>query len=94
MVRREGVVERHYIPSWVKGEMFGDIVENDPIKVSGEVGAFTFLHTHVKDGVVTDIIAHGGTNGHETVRAFRPERVSKVVAKRSRRKATADVDEG
>lgn len=94
MVRREGVVERHYIPSWVKGEAFGEIVENDPIKVAGEVGSFTFLYTHVKDGVVTDIIAHGGTNGHETMRAFRPERVTKIVAKRSRRKATAGVNEG
>jgi len=95
MARRNvGVIEPNYIPSWHKEELWGDIVSGDPVKVKGEQGAFTFKHTHVKEGEVIAVIVYGGTYGNTTFRAFYPDKVTKIVAKTKRkRKSSAQESE-
>jgi hypothetical protein len=71
-----------YTPQWVAVEEWKDLVAGDTIKVSGERGDFRFISAHVIDGEAISIIAHGGVYGHTTMRAFYPNRVTKVRAKR------------
>jgi len=95
MARRNIVVmEPQYKPSWQIEELWGDLVPGDPVKVKGEMGSFTFKHTHVKEGEVIAVIVYGGTHGNTTFRAFYPEKVTKIVAKAKRkRKGSAQENE-
>jgi len=95
MARRNvsSVIEPNYTPSWHKEEVWGEINPDDPVKVKGQLGAFVFKHTHVKDEEVIAVIVYGGTNGNTTFRAFYPDRVTKIVPKTKRKRRTKDEDE-
>jgi len=56
------------------------------LKVSGERGAFRFVRhvTNVRTGA-TWLDVYGGAPGHETMRAFYPERVTRVSRSQSMR---------
>jgi hypothetical protein len=71
-------------------KIWGEIAEGDAIKVTGERGKFTFTSVYLHDGVVTSVNAIGGMDGHNEFRSFRPERVKKVVVKKSRKKEVVE----
>ena len=86
MARRitTAVITPHYTPAWVTVLEWNGLTPNDPVKVTGERGDFTFISAHEKDGEVIAVNVYGGLNGHKMCRSFYPSKVSKKAVKRSR----------
>ena len=94
MVKRSGAVATaNYIPKWTRSLEWNDIGVGEQVKVVNERGSFTFTEAHVQDGAVIAVGVYGGTSGNETVRFFRPERVTKFPKKRTRKTALTDSEE-
>lgn len=90
MARRDSnaVVQAHYVPSYTVVDEWEGCTAGDIVKVTGERGDFTFRNAHFKDGAFIAVIVHGGVHGHQTVRAFRPERCKKVNKRKKRETAS------
>lgn len=84
MARQSAVlpIEPAYTPAWTAVEEWNGLAVGDTIKVAGQRGEFKFISAHVIDGEAISIIAHGGVYGHTTMRAFYPDRVTKVKRRR------------
>jgi len=87
--RKTMEIAPHYTPTYQVELEWNGIQPNDPVRVQGERGEFTFIKIHTRQGEVTDVIVHGGTNGNKSIRAFYPHRVS-AIRKRKRRTASED----
>jgi hypothetical protein len=86
LVKRSGAVATaNYIPKWTRSLEWNDIGVGEQVKVVNEA--------HVQDGAVIAVGVYGGTSGNETVRFFRPERVTKFPKKRTRKTALTDSEE-
>lgn len=81
-----GVIAPAYVHKWTKLEEWNGLVKGDAVKVAGERGDFVFISAHELDGEIIAVNVHGGVYGHKSFRAFYPEKVSKPVVKKSRRR--------
>jgi len=83
-----------YVHKWTKVEEWNGLVKGDTVKVAGERGDFIFISAHELDGEIIAVNVHGGVYGHKSFRAFYPEKVSKPVVKKTRkRKGDEDSDQ-
>ena len=80
-----------YVPSYITVPEWDGLTRGDNVRVKDERGSFTFVSADEKDGEIIAVNVHGGVHGHETMRSFYPNRVSKAPIKRSRKaKAVAE----
>lgn len=80
------VISPAYVPRWNKVDEWDGLTKGDLVKIAGERGDFIFVSAHELDGEIIAVNVHGGVYGHKSFRAFYPDKVSKPMVKKPRRR--------